>query len=129
MNPDVKAKWVAALRSGEYNQADGALRIKDTFCCLGVLCDLYKQEQGGTWELTAYMGAEMLDGQYHFVPPNNDGQPGVLPTCVAKWAGLKLNDPHLKTECTNEDSIECISELNDRGAKFDHIADLIEQQL
>jgi hypothetical protein len=41
MNPEVKARWVAALRSGEYKQGKGALRLNNKFCCLGVLCDLY----------------------------------------------------------------------------------------
>lgn len=38
-NPDLRAKWIAALRSGEYRQARGGL-IDDTGarCCLGVAC-------------------------------------------------------------------------------------------
>ena len=43
MNPEIKAKWVAALRSGEYKQAKGQLRIGNSFCCLGVLCNLHAQ--------------------------------------------------------------------------------------
>jgi hypothetical protein len=42
MNPELKAKWVEALRSGTYLQAIGTL--KDEFgggyCCLGVLADI-----------------------------------------------------------------------------------------
>src|ERR1700722_19140718 len=40
MDPALKAKWVAALRSGEYKQGDGKLhnRTDDSYCCLGVLC-------------------------------------------------------------------------------------------
>ena len=38
MNPDVKARWVAALRSGEYGQCQGRLADgKGGYCCLGVL--------------------------------------------------------------------------------------------
>jgi hypothetical protein len=33
----MKEKWVAALRSGEYRQATGALTKDGGFCCLGVL--------------------------------------------------------------------------------------------
>jgi hypothetical protein len=40
MNPEIKAKWIAALRSGEYAQGRYALRDGDHFCCLGVLCDV-----------------------------------------------------------------------------------------
>jgi hypothetical protein len=40
LDPEFKAKWVAALRSGEYTQARGQM-IKScatgyTYCCLGV---------------------------------------------------------------------------------------------
>lgn len=39
MDKERKAKWVAALRSGEYEQGSGILHDKDTnkYCCLGVL--------------------------------------------------------------------------------------------
>ena len=40
MNAEIKARWIAALRSGKYQQGHGYLRIKDRFCCLGVLCDV-----------------------------------------------------------------------------------------
>lgn len=50
MKKEWKDKWVAALRSGEYNQGVGALKSKVvddiyTYCCLGVLCDLVAKEQ------------------------------------------------------------------------------------
>jgi hypothetical protein len=32
--------WIAALRSGKYKQAHHWLRKGDSFCCLGVACDL-----------------------------------------------------------------------------------------
>lgn len=39
MTADLKAKWIAALRSGAYKKATGQL-TKDgrSYCCLGVLC-------------------------------------------------------------------------------------------
>lgn len=41
MNAELKAKWVAALRSGEYRQGQGVLKTsKGEYCCLGVLCDI-----------------------------------------------------------------------------------------
>lgn len=38
--PDLKAKWLAALRSGEFIQGHTQLRSSDgsKHCCLGVLC-------------------------------------------------------------------------------------------
>lgn len=50
MTPELKAKWVEALRSGKYAQGKRALRTgrdkpeNDLFCCLGVLCDLIAPE-------------------------------------------------------------------------------------
>ena len=38
MRADVKAKWVAALRSGDYKQGKGTLLDKDNeYCCLDAL--------------------------------------------------------------------------------------------
>jgi len=46
MKAEVKAKWLEALRSGEYRQARRILRgSSGTFCCLGVLCEI----QGAVW--------------------------------------------------------------------------------
>ena len=37
MNQELKVKWIAALRSGEYQQCTGELINSDGMCCLGVL--------------------------------------------------------------------------------------------
>ena len=48
LNPNAQ-KWVDALRSGEYTQGQSCLRKTvegvSTFCCLGVACDIYAQEE------------------------------------------------------------------------------------
>jgi hypothetical protein len=39
VTPELKAKWVAALRSGQYQQARERMKAADgALCCLGVLC-------------------------------------------------------------------------------------------
>lgn len=40
LNPDFKAKWIAALESGEYKQTEGILHNTRNggYCCLGVAC-------------------------------------------------------------------------------------------
>ena len=38
--PEFKARWVAALRSGKYEQGQKGLKVDNTFCCMGVACDL-----------------------------------------------------------------------------------------
>lgn len=40
MDQDLKARWVKALRSGDYAQGQMVLRYNNKFCCLGVLCDV-----------------------------------------------------------------------------------------
>lgn len=46
MDKKLKAKWVKALRSGRYKQAEGFLKTADgKFCCLGVLCTI----SGADW--------------------------------------------------------------------------------
>lgn len=61
MNKEIKAKWLAALRSGDYMQYRGQLRhtaYGETgelkYCCLGVLCDVYNSKQ---WEGNIYESA------------------------------------------------------------------------
>src|SRR6185503_6538411 len=34
-------QWIAALRSGTYNQSTGYLKGPAGYCCLGVACELY----------------------------------------------------------------------------------------
>ena len=125
MNPEVKAKWVAALRSGEYKQVEGALKKGIGFCCLGVLCDLYAKERGvRKWSPSAYWrdGDEL---------PCDD---------VCDWAGFPVTDhdddgnPQRGTfDYDPEVSINyCYSGLsghNDAGRTFAEIADAIEGQL
>ena len=43
MNPELKSKWIEALRSGEFKQTTGMFKKThsdgtERFCCLGVLC-------------------------------------------------------------------------------------------
>jgi hypothetical protein len=44
MKPDIKERWIKALRSGEYKQTAGRLDRNGSYCCLGVLCELLKDE-------------------------------------------------------------------------------------
>lgn len=109
MNPDVKAKWVQALRSGKYKQGRGSLREHDAYCCLGVLCDIHAKETGGHWDTRG----EYLDCG------------GILPVSVRCWAGLESRDP----EVGGYYSGHCLSTHNDNGRPFPEIADLIEAHL
>lgn len=42
--------WLAALRSGEYDQQQAVLNNGFGYCCLGVACDVYRKQTGkGNW--------------------------------------------------------------------------------
>ncbi len=48
MDKELKAKWISALKSGNYKQGTGCLKKtvlgENKYCCLGVLCDLINPE-------------------------------------------------------------------------------------
>ena len=108
MNPKIKARWLKALRSGRYKQAKGQLRKADSFCCLGVLCDLARKSKINKW-----------DGEFF------DGIEDVPPMSVWNWAGLMGPNPVVMTR----KGPETLSALNDRGVKFSTIANYIEKSL
>ena len=80
MNADVKAKWVAALSSGDYKQGYEQLRtLDDKYCCLGVLAELAVKEG-------IIPPACKVDGDF-FSGYKYDGDVAVLPKMVSIWAG------------------------------------------
>lgn len=114
MNQEIKAKWVTALRSGEYIQTKGALHDYAGFCCLGVLCDLYRKENGGEWA-----PSNIISGESMFLNSET-----LLPQTVQLWAGLEADDPYVGGTIK-----EGLSSLNDTGVGFLEIASLIERDL
>jgi len=104
MDAEIKRKWVEALRSGKYRQAQRRLRRDDAFCCLGVLCDIAGR---GQWR---------DDGGFIFEGPH-DVEHTVLPVGMNDLVGLgPLDEAHL-------------AEMNDEGESFAKIADYIEANL
>lgn len=103
-------QWVAALRSGEYQQAQEALRILDEiagedqdayfYCCLGVACQISSL---GKWN----------DGEYRDQQGSSDSY---LPPQVTQYYGL-----------THEEQLD-LTHMNDEGIDFATIADFIEQK-
>ncbi len=121
MNNKIKNKWLKALRSGKYKQGRNYLcRVDDdgddSFCCLGVLCELHAEETKGVWREGNY-----LDVLYY------KGNEVLLPEEVIKWAELEDDDPFLGVN--NNRNRYPASELNDGGKTFKQIANLIEKYL
>lgn len=126
MNPEVKQKWIGALRSGKYEQGSEKLRSVSGYCCLGVLCDLYAQEHNTEWEFRGNEETNLQPQDYWYF----DKESEFLPESVMNWAKLFRN-PMLRVEDNDEmfEVNEEVSTLNDEGYSFSTIADLIEAQL
>jgi hypothetical protein len=119
MNRRVKKKWVEALRSGEFEQGQGALCRDGKYCCLGVLSELAVREgEAERWEGIA--SERTLFGR-----KRGDRSSSFLTSSVMRWAGLDTIDPQV----TYEGEGDYLSSLNDSGRTFPEIADLIEAQL
>lgn len=105
MDKTIKAQWIAALRSDEYEQGVGKLRNADNkFCCLGVLCDVV--DPSG-WDRTD----ESDDWEY-------GGFAGDLPTEMNDATGITPAQENTLTK------------MNDgKRASFAEIADYIEREL
>lgn len=85
MNAEIKAEWVADLRSGRYQQGRGALNRDGRFCCLGVLCEqaVRKGVIPAPTKKTAGYGTVAYYGE------GLNAQASVLPDVVAEWAGIR----------------------------------------
>lgn len=127
MDSNLKQKWVRALRSGKYFQASGALRTEDGYCCLGVLCDVYDSSK---WTLATDedFGDESIEWHYstEFNGFNNVMK-DVLPDAVMEAAGLDLHNPEVPYGIDGTKT--SLAVINDSGATFKQIADLIETHL
>lgn len=89
MNPEIQKMWTDALRSGEYSQGERRLRLaNDTYCCIGVLTDLYNKNTGqGEWKLDDVSHAfGFLDGD------KSISEKVWIPRTVAKWSGMDRED-------------------------------------
>jgi hypothetical protein len=106
---DLKERWIAALRSGDYKQGRASLRDhNNNFCCLGVLCDVYDPTK---WDTPEYS----YEGEFYYLPTKLEELIGfykkVSPTGSEVSVSIQGN----------------LTMLND-GLKFDfdQIADYIE---
>ena len=116
MKPNIKEKWINALRDGSYKQGRDRLKVNDTFCCLGVLTDLYIKEKQQYWETQA-------DGLGCF-----EYNISILPDSVVNWAGLTNKSPEITTIGKNGiKRTTHLTTLNDSGCSFDEIANFIEK--
>ena len=102
-----RKRWVEALRSGKFKQNIGALREGDKFCCLGVACEIFKDELG--------LKYDSVLGSYN-------GECAVLPNVVREHLGL------MSTNGLFGVANPPLSALNDRGWSFEKLAQFIESE-
>lgn len=123
LRKDVKAKWLAALRSGEYKQGRHYLARNDQYCCLGVLCEVAIKD-GLDLKKTQHYGVKSYG-----VTRNDMG----LPREVVEYAFWKKRRPSLSSGDamvnTEDGRQRWLSTLNDNGVSFAEIADAIERDL
>jgi hypothetical protein len=117
LKPDFKAAWVAALRSGEYPQTRGRLRDRQGYCCIGVACDVALK-----------MGMLNKLSRWHEI--DNEIQEfnnGFI-------SGVGMPPPDVSDAFFVNDGYNFVSSrgtldaMNDRGASFEEIADIIERE-
>lgn len=111
MKKDIMDRWVIALRSGKFEQAQHRLQTFLGNCCLGVLCSLASME--GVCELKE-------DGDSYNYKFDEDLEK--LPKSVQRWAGINSELGIIPSLETN------LASLNDRdNLNFNQIADIIEK--
>ena len=123
-NQEVMREWVDRLRSGQYKQGTGRLRVEDHYCCLGVLCEIAAER--GIIGSPAPFGSTPLvtikNGDFHSEDRTvyrYDGQAHMPSRQVYEWAGI----PAVGLTLT----AKSLADLNDFAVPFAQIADTIEQ--
>lgn len=118
MHPELKAKWIEALRSGRYKQGRGGLRDGDNcYCCLGVLADLVDPHGWSTHAEHQFSH----DRDFY----SHRGEPEMLPSVTLSALGLDVGDVACILASKNDgDDHKEIEPHN-----FEQIADWIETNL
>lgn len=131
MKKEIATRWVKALRSGKYKQGKCPLKYKTKagvtrHCCLGVLCELYNQDKKKqhkkplTVRPARECEVEVAKNTKAYAFGNSAT---VLPGQVMRWAGMRSTDGELPNEREN------LAEINDDGASFRQIAQIIEKEI
>ena len=106
MKKEVADLWVKALRSGDYQQGTGALCRDNKYCCLGVLS-----------AITPGIKIKNLGPYKEF---GISRATGLLASEVREYSGVGSD--------VGIFSGDQLAKINDAGATFAEIADIIEQK-
>lgn len=135
MKIDIAKQWIDALKSGTYQQGQGKLHATDIkgecmYCCLGVLCDLFMQQNPNELEVQVVTRKDQALAQHYQMMSQFDdsitvynNESVVLPLRVREWAGMSdALGRFIDSESHGQDSL---AELNDHGMSFAKLADVI----
>jgi hypothetical protein len=136
MKADIKAQWIADLRSGEFEQGKSYLETvevdgKHKLCCLGVL-SRQAVKAGVIPEPELHNGAYLyLDDEYDQngnVTGESFNQSSSLPRKVQEWAGVTEGEGDIALNASQSQDRTTAIEANDMDElPFSRIADLVEQ--
>ena len=113
MNPDIKRRWMQALRGGAYPQCHYRLKTDDGYSATGILADMWGRDNGINWVTRP---ESCLIGNHTRLVYLMDDTNERLSLDILNWCAL------------DRESEKLIMELND-GSEFDDIADMIEKYI
>lgn len=117
-------RWVAALRSGSYTQGKRVLRMGNCYCCLGVACEVFRQDTGqGEW--VEMEGVGILPPIFEF-KMEGDRESAILPKAVTAYLGLPSTPPRTVSFNPTINGFTLADHNDEMGATFDDIARMIE---
>lgn len=114
----LRERWIAALRGGQYVQGRRMLRKGDTFCCLGVLCDLYDKLGWETNEEKPRWRSDEMGFSRHISYEDSASCPGsdLPPPALLRAVGI-----------SRQDAVTLTTANDDQQLSFKEIADMIEE--
>jgi len=120
MDKEIKAQWIAALRSGRYRQGYCFLKAEvdgiSHFCCLGVLCELALEAGVVSSEMPDNAGiVNYAEGSY------------TLPAVVRHWSGIQSSVGSFRVNGRRGESLATLNDTN--RLDFNSIAIVIENEL
>jgi hypothetical protein len=115
MNKKIAKKWVKALRSGNYKKSTGGLcqiykNGNRSYCCLGVLTDLYNKENSDTNTEQSLWG-------------------GYLSYTVVDWAEMNSINGHISGGHYFGNTLASLNDCGRNKRSFKRIADIIEKNV
>lgn len=145
--PEVKQRWLKALREGGFEQAPGYLELDEKFCCLGVLCTIAHADE----VVSRTVENQECGTVAYYATEGWPASSQVLPYRLSDWmfvdgmarefddnGSIYITRTDKELWGINDDLISAVgydcfqvslASLNDSGLSFDQIASIIEKYL